>query len=302
MKRGVDLKSAKNDPSDFSEGRDHECRQDTVCPVDGFSAVVDISSLCDAVRWRQGCPHDDLCGTVPGDGLCSTHLPGKSARHRGQSFCASRQVLSHGVSRTRQALDAGRRQRIARLAHLCRLRCPSDRPSENALCRRRLGAGIVEHGVCPRFDHHRSVSVGVSVGALSNHQGSGQDAHAARLAGQHSEFHPCLRRQVARRACPGFADSGSRCDLRYGSRVCRFCSSASIASGGRLLRHARQIESQGASGLFGTDRPQYRHPLRSDNCTRWLLLEAGLPRAVASGPSVSTTRKPEKHSSFSPIR
>ena len=45
MKCGVDLKSAKNDPSKFSEGCDHECRQDTVFPVDGFPAVVDIQSL-----------------------------------------------------------------------------------------------------------------------------------------------------------------------------------------------------------------------------------------------------------------
>jgi hypothetical protein len=42
---GVDLKSAKNGPSEFSEGYCHERRQDTVFPVDGFPAVVDIQSL-----------------------------------------------------------------------------------------------------------------------------------------------------------------------------------------------------------------------------------------------------------------
>ena len=42
IKRGVDLKLAKNGPSEFSEGRDHERRQDTVCSVDGFFAVVVI--------------------------------------------------------------------------------------------------------------------------------------------------------------------------------------------------------------------------------------------------------------------
>ena len=42
MKGGVDLKSAKNDPSNFSEGCDHKCLQDTVCAVDGFSAIVEI--------------------------------------------------------------------------------------------------------------------------------------------------------------------------------------------------------------------------------------------------------------------
>ncbi len=70
------------------------------------------------------------------------------------------------------------------------------------------------------IDHHRSLLVGVSVGALSDDQGSGQDAYPARLAWQHPQFHPCLRRQVARCACTGFADSGSWRDLRHGSGLC----------------------------------------------------------------------------------
>ena len=42
MRCGVDLKSAINDDSNFSEGRDHECKEVAVCLVDGLSAVVDI--------------------------------------------------------------------------------------------------------------------------------------------------------------------------------------------------------------------------------------------------------------------
>ena len=258
IKRGVDLKSAKNDPSSFSEGRDHECRQDTVCPVDGFSAVVDIQPIRCALRRRQGRSHPDLRRTVSRHGVCPTHLPGKSARHRGQSFGAGVQAVPHGISRADTTLDAGRCQRIARLAHLCRLRCSPDHPGESALRPRGLGAGIVEHGVCPRFDDHRSLFVGVSVGALSNHQGGSQDAHLARLAWQHPQFHPCLRRQVAQCACTGFADAGSWRDLRHGSGLCRLRSPASLASGGCFLRHARQVESQGASGVLGPNGSRYR--------------------------------------------
>jgi len=100
----------------------------------------------------------------------------------------------------------------SRLAQPCRLRRPPEHPGKSALRQRGLEAGIVEHGVCPRFDHHRSLSVGVFVGTLSEGQGGGQDAHAARLARQHPQFHPRFGRQVARRACAGFADPGGRCN------------------------------------------------------------------------------------------
>ena len=51
-------------------------------------------------------------------------------------------------------------------------------------------------------DDHRSVPVGLSVGALPHPQGGGEDAHAARPAGQHSEFYPHLGWQAARRFMP----------------------------------------------------------------------------------------------------
>jgi hypothetical protein len=42
------------------------------------------------------------------------------------------------------------------------------------------------------------VPVGISVGALPLDQGRREDAHAARPAWQHSEFHPHLRGQTPR--------------------------------------------------------------------------------------------------------
>jgi len=68
-----------------------------------------------------------------------------------------RQAVPHGLPHQRGALDAGRCERIARLAHLCRLRADADcncapvvrpRPDE-----RRSGP----EPVCTGFDDHRSV-------------------------------------------------------------------------------------------------------------------------------------------------
>ena len=56
-----------------------------------------------------------------------------------------------------------------------------------------------------------------------HHQGGGEDAHAARPAGQHSEFYPHLGWQAARRSCPRYALAGSRSHLRRGSWLRRLC-------------------------------------------------------------------------------
>ncbi len=96
-------------------------------------------------------------------------------------------ILSHGFSRAGPTINSGRRQRDARLAHLRGVRSPSDCPSEEALCQRKPGYGADQHGLCSGFHDHRSVPVAVSMGALSLHQGGGEDAHVARSARQHPE-------------------------------------------------------------------------------------------------------------------
>ena len=53
-----------------------------------------------------------------------------------------------------------------------------------------LGFRSGQHGLCARLDDHRSLSVGLSVGAFPHDQGGGQDAHAAGFARQHPELHP----------------------------------------------------------------------------------------------------------------
>ena len=80
-----------------------------------------------------------------------------------------------------------------------------------------LGLDLNQYRLRPGLDDHRSVPVGLSVGALPHHQGGGEDAHAARPAGQHSEFYPHLGWQAARRSCPRYALAGSRSHLRRGS-------------------------------------------------------------------------------------
>ena len=64
-----------------------------------------------------------------------------------------------------------------------------------------LGVDLANTVYALELDDHRSLPVGVSVGAFSLDQGGGEDAHAARFARQHPELHPHFGRQAARRSC-----------------------------------------------------------------------------------------------------
>src|SRR5580693_3247718 len=122
--------------SEFFRGATREHRQNAFRSTHGFSAVEHLHADCCALRWRRSGPNAVLRRAIPGDGICATDLSGEPARYRSLPVGSSLETLSHGVSRTGAAIDAGRCQRGARLAHLRAVRPPADRPGAEALCRR----------------------------------------------------------------------------------------------------------------------------------------------------------------------
>ena len=129
-----------------------------------------------------------------------------------------------------------------------------------------------------------ALCLSVFPGALPHHQGGGEDAHAARPAGQHSEFYPHLGWQAARRSCPRYALAGSQSHLRRGSWLRRLCPPLCVAPSRGLLRHACQVEHRCSSRLFGADGSLDRHHLRPDHLPGRLLHPSGLPRTSAAHP------------------
>ena len=139
--------------------------------------------------WRRS-PGPDafLRRAIPVHGLRPADLPGKPARHRDLPLGPRIETLSHGLPPAGPALDAGRCQRKARLAYPCGVGPAAHHPGEDAVRRRRTGVGPDQYRLRPGLDDHRSVPVGLSVGALPHHQGGGEDAHAARPAANIPSF------------------------------------------------------------------------------------------------------------------
>jgi hypothetical protein len=133
--------------SEFFRGATREHRQNAFRSTHGFSAVEHLRADCCALRRRCSGPNAALRRAISRDGVCATDLSREPARYRGLPVGSSLEALPHGVSRTGAAIDAGRCQRVARLAHLRAVRPSVDRPGAKALCRRQLGFGVDQHGL-----------------------------------------------------------------------------------------------------------------------------------------------------------
>ena len=119
-----------------------EFRSNCFLSAHGPPASVRVPEMCGPLSRRLSAEVVLLLGPVSGDGLRPADLPREPARHRGLPAFHERQTVPHGIPRQGCALHAGRRQRVPRLAHLCRLRPGADRHRAAA--------------VCPRSDRRRS--------------------------------------------------------------------------------------------------------------------------------------------------
>ncbi len=101
-----------------SPRRAYERRQDPVRSGHGVRTPGRALRHRPSTLRQFGRAHVVVRRAVPRNGHRATHLPRESARHRDQPVGKCRQAACDGLSRGDQALHVGRRQRIARLAHL----------------------------------------------------------------------------------------------------------------------------------------------------------------------------------------
>src|SRR6516165_360238 len=136
---GLDLNSKRGicDPAVLcTVGIADESRPTCFRTADAALAVDHVSSLRRQVRRRAQGQELLVPRSVSVHGLRAAHLPRELARHRSVPACPDCEALPHGHPRSGLAQYLGRRQRSARLAHLCRVRTASDWNRTPTLCGR----------------------------------------------------------------------------------------------------------------------------------------------------------------------
>src|SRR5258708_2651180 len=132
-----------------------------------------------ALLRQRGRAHAVVCRAVPRDGVRAVDLAREPSRHRSEPVGQCEEALCDGLSIGGQALDAGRRKRIAPLAYLVRSDGRADPSCAQARCERVAQWRVGQHRVRAGLQHHRSVSEPVRLGAVSLHQGRCQASHSA---------------------------------------------------------------------------------------------------------------------------
>lgn len=102
--------------------------QDPVRSDHGVRALDQLCAHRTALFGQLGCTHFVVCRAVSLDGLRATDLARMPTRHRGEPVGESNQAVRDKFSLDGQAINAGRCQRVARLAHLGRFGGRADSP------------------------------------------------------------------------------------------------------------------------------------------------------------------------------
>src|SRR6267154_3916221 len=298
MHRGSDLKSKPVQPLHarvLRMRRADEFWEIDLCTTDGLSSFQEFSTLCQTLSRRLQTQDVFLLGSVSLHDLRTANLSREFTRHRSLPASATNQALPSRHSRQSVAQYPGPCELGPRLAHLCRLCAGADYPRPSALCRRQLRRRVGPDCLRTRCHHHRFVPGAFSLGQVSQAQRSGEAAHPARPARQHSNCGDHYTWQDSRGQYSGSTQLRGRRVLCNGSRLPRFRSLVQVALGLRLLCYPRQKALRFPAPLFTTSGSSYRSDLRSDGYARQSGPAPGLPREVASHsllrcPNQSTTR------------
>ena len=149
-------------------------RQDPVRSAHGLPAMDYFHADRRPVWRRSPGPDAFLRRAIPVHGLRPADLPGKPARHIETCLSVHASKLYHMGFRQpvrRSTLADANERRDWRIHAALAQRLITQ--GEDAVRRRRTGVGPDQYRLRPGLDDHRSVPVGLSVGALPHHQGGG---------------------------------------------------------------------------------------------------------------------------------
>lgn len=255
----------------------HVHRQTRVRAGDGSPAAAYTSALHSALQRQPARQTLQLLGSIPMHGLHTAHLPGEPTRHRGVSQCTEQQALPHGYPFPHCSQHPGRGQRETRLAYLRRL-CPVTDPDRPAtVCRRGSWSRTRQHGLRARRLHHRSLPVGLPLGAFPESQGRHQITYTAQSTRQYPIVYPYLRRQAARRQCARPVAARGRCLVRHGLRLYRLQAPVRTSSSIGIFRHSRQVRPAVPPALFSPRGQTDRASVRSNHHADWCPQRPVLP-------------------------
>src|SRR3990172_1170471 len=249
-------------------------------PIPGLLAAARIRQMRASLSRQSPRPQVLLLRSVSLPGFRPTHLSGEFARHRNVPAGDAVQTLSRGYSRQNFPQHLGRCQRDAFVADLCGICGGANWHRKKDLRQRQFRSGTRPNGLRSGRLHHRSVSVSVTLGQVSQTQSRHQTPYPSRFAWKHS--HPCYYYpwKSSRRQHPRSTLLRTSGHLHHGSWLRRFRPPLQNTPVFGILRHPCQEEFRLQASLLECRRPLEWTPMRSHYLSPWFLCQERLPRDI----------------------
>jgi hypothetical protein len=123
------------------KGMANEYRENGLCSTNGLPTAARVPKVCREIPWQLQGAKLFMFGSIPVLNIRSTHLSGKSPRHRSMPASGTEETLPHGHPCTGLPKYSRGGQREQRLTYLCRFFSGTDQYCTTTLRPRRVRRG-----------------------------------------------------------------------------------------------------------------------------------------------------------------
>ena len=283
---GIDLKSpvgfGHKTFTDSLKGPANVHRTNSLLTTVRLSSQKTIRQMRSTISRQPSDKNVFLFRSIPVHVICSDNLSPEPSRHRNLSSSNAAETLPLRHTRECFTQYIGKCERTSRLENIRRLRTDFDKQSSNTLRQRRLRYSTESRSLCTGLNHHRFMSITVSMGKISQTQSRSQGTHADGLKGLYTHVYPHYRRESPRCKYSRRLDFRVWRHLHNGSRLPRLRSPLYVHSKPFNVYYKSQKQFRLPSSLPPQSRQSYWFAMRPNDNAQWLLCITGLSRSSSS--------------------
>ena len=288
--------------TDLLKGLANAHRANGFLATDRLSSQKTIRPMCSQIHRQLSSKDFFLFRSIPVYGFRPDNISSEPSRHRNLSEGNAAKTLPLRHTRKCFTQYIGKCKRTSRLENICRLRTCFDKQGSKTLCQRRLRNSIEPRGLCFGFNHHRFMSVTISMGKISQTQSRSQGTHADGLKRLYTHVYPHYRRKSPRCKYSRRADFGTWCNLHNGSWLSRLRSSLYFHPKPFIFHYKSQKQFRLQPYLLSPSRQDNRPSMRPDDTAQRFLRFAGLSCCSSSNQLLRHRNKQEVHISNKQLR
>ncbi len=240
----------------------YEYWNDFVLSGYGLHFAIRFSSVCETLSWRLQSKEFFMLGPIFLHGLCPVNIQGEFTGHRNLFADHEVEIAQRWITGRDSKKHLGQCQQQPRLENLRGLCSDINQKSEKVIRGRKLWRRTQAGCLRVRRDNNRFMPFSISLGEISQGQGSSEVAHTSGFARQYTDDNYHNGRENSRCKHPGRAMLGATGDLYHGSGVSGLCPALFHSHYTGIFCNQGEKESRFQAIIFTTDKKGGRDKIR----------------------------------------